>query len=143
MPFTAMVNFVRSNLKEKFHLLVFGTTSQYLLVADMCELGLVVKPTVAEMGATIYCLNTGSVQSLLELGYLERLSSKLSKQSTQHRHSCSEVVEAFTAFYEDVNTTLSTSEKQRMGWGSITAEHSLCKMKWMLKKGFYAAMAEQ
>lgn len=129
MAYRAALKFVQSELKEKFNIPSFGALSQFLLVGDMCELGLVIKPTVDEMGETIHRLGTGGLRGLSLLGYLSLPSKGKPKQST--------VVEAFAAFYRDIDSVLTETEKVRMKWGSITAEHSLCKIKRMVAKGFY------
>ncbi|KAI0693169.1 hypothetical protein BC835DRAFT_1416096 [Cytidiella melzeri] len=54
----------------------FGKLTKYLLLADLCGASAVHRPTVEEMGSVIHTLNTGAIDGLRRLQYLDPTSER-------------------------------------------------------------------
>ena len=108
-----------STIRVEYNVQGFGALSQYLTVADMCEIGLVTMPTVDEMAVKIHSLGKGGIMGLQDLGYIPHSIAKPSRD---------EVVRAFRSFWEQIENNLSIEEKTEMVWNTVAAEHTLCKV---------------
>ena len=97
----------------------------------MCAAKLVTMPTVEEMGKIIRENRSGALKGLATLHYLQCKIEKVKNASKD------QVCAAFSRFFADVSDDLSIEEKTQMSWNTITAEHSLCKLTRMVRKGHY------
>lgn len=107
-----------------------GTFWQYLLIADMCKVGLVSLPSFGDIGSIISKVNSDTIASLQDLRYLP--PSLLASQAT-----ISESTLAFTQFYRDVEENLTNANRIALDWNTIVAEHTLCTFKRLNKAGYY------
>lgn len=123
IPFVEAQQWIKK-LKGKRSIPGLGDLGLYLLLADLCDIGVVAMPGVDEMGGIVYSLDLGAMAGLRLLHYLP--DTVRSKDGVQA---------AFATFYADVESSLTASERDRMVWNPITAEHSLCKYKRMCNKG--------
>ena len=98
-----------------------GKLSLYLLLADMACAGLVAMPTVQEMGSMIHKLQSGALAGLRVAGYLPADSGTV----------LTDVQTAFEAFYNDIEQL--REEADLWEWDTLTAEHTLCKIKRLTK----------
>lgn len=126
VPFTVAHQWILDRKKKsKFPLVSFGALSIYLFTADLHAAGIVQMPSPAEMGKIIRTLGKGALGTLRRLGYVSR------------QGNMQESVQGFVQFFEDVRACLSEEEVQDLPWNPIVAEHTLCKLGRMNKKGYY------
>lgn len=104
-----------------------GDLVLFLVVGDLCSMGVVRPPTLDEMGGIIEYNQSGSLHGLIGLGYI----------SEDDQNDTKLVIRAFKSFMADVDMCLTTTEQQAIGWSCVTGEHTLCKMKRILAaRGF-------
>lgn len=103
----------------------FGSLNEYLLLADMCAAGLVVMPSIAEMGEMICDIDKGAAEMLRLMGYLG---------PGKHKR---DTVCAFEKFFAQVDRSLTVEQREMFLWNTVTTEHTLCKFKRMVRKKCY------
>ena len=136
-----------NDVTKKSPPLIRGVLSRYLICTDLVYAGAISIPSVDEIAAFIYSLNSGAVKGLRFLGYcpMEQLEDiacggegKALRPETKNPHKASpptheEVLMGFRNFYSDVDASLSPEEKNDMGWDVLMAEHTLCKISRLKK----------
>lgn len=99
-----------------------GTLSQYLTLTDMHYAGVVTAPSIDETADMIWTLNKGGISGLVCTHYLEASGSSKARATRE------EVRTAFAGFYRDVANSLGAEDVLKLGWNTIVAEHTLCKI---------------
>ncbi|KAJ7127687.1 hypothetical protein C8R44DRAFT_873501 [Mycena epipterygia] len=102
-----------------------GKLAGFLLAADFVYAGVVVPPTVDEVGRIIRDLNKGGVRAL-ELMHLITPREKGTGRAWKMAN-ISEVRTKFTQLYNFLDTRLTDSQKLKMIFDAIMVENGLCK----------------
>ena len=92
-----------------------GPLSALLISGDLAIEGVVLKPTVEEMGRIVFKLGKGALVGLIRLGLIEKNSLE------------QEVVSAFSFLYNYLDCNLTTEVKTLICLDVFTLEHGLCK----------------
>lgn len=108
------------------------TLTGYLFLADLASSGVVVPPTVEEVGKQVFRLNRGALHTLLELGVCLPGIDVEALTKEQVESLC---IKAFVKLYRGVEAGLGDSDAAKMDYSPIMLEHALCKYKRFAKAG--------
>ncbi|KAI0340232.1 hypothetical protein BDW22DRAFT_1431254 [Trametopsis cervina] len=124
VSFKKMTELLRA-AKDKHGIPGLGALGLYLLAGDLHMHGVCDAPSVEEVGHRIVTINAGGMAGLKLLDYCSGTHGRL------------DAVDAFRRFYSDVLEDLTESQRVSYGWGTIVAEHLLCKIVRMWDLGYY------
>lgn len=92
----------------------------YLFLVDLAYAGVVVEPTVREVGLQVNAMGRGAYNCLAHFCLVP---------NTKRRSPVRELItlSSFTQLFEDVRVALGTEDATTMGFDPIILEHTLCK----------------
>ena len=98
-----------------------GSLSALLICGDLIEADLVLMPSPKELGEIIYKIKKGAMDGMEKIGLVK------------NNANVEEVCEAFTSLDLALQQELTDDEKETMGYNIIMLEHTLCKIKRLMK----------
>lgn len=122
-----------------------GELTRFLVLGDLSYAGVVVPPTVEEVGATVGAMDKGAANLLVRM---ELVAREVQAESIHDRDGSSSKLRkgkigrgqtkiAFQNTYEHVNRYATDKEKGIWGFDAVMTEHSACKCHKAVGKGFY------
>ena len=98
-----------------------GSLSALLICGDLIEAGVVLMPSPREFGELIFRVGKGAKDGMNLIG--------LVKDNANREELC----EAFESLHLALQSELTEDEKETMGYNIIMLEHTLCKIKRLMK----------
>lgn len=119
IPWKEAFQWVKKTRPEIPQIKAMGLTG-YLFLVDMAYAGIVVPPTVHDVGLQVNTMGRGAYNCLVHFCLVP---------NTKRRSPARELITitSFTQLFEDVLVALGTEEAERMGYDPVILEHTLCK----------------
>jgi hypothetical protein len=108
-----------------------GSLSALLICGDLIEAGLVLMPSSRELGELIFKVGKGARDGMIAIGLVKIGANRV------------ELCKAFESLDLALKSKLTEEEKKIMGYSIIMLEHTLCKIKRLMKGNSLALLVSE